>query len=191
MLNGSILVLNFEKRELDAPRRRRQRQGAAWLSLGAVGADRSRFRRAVPARPHAPANARTRCVLWQVPHRLPRRISRELVRTRQALAFQARLLLELLRRGREPTLVGMEKEGLDIRRIRAAGSSGIAGTTWAGGCPTRTPARSGAGRLSNATCRGSGNIASRVTQCAGHASARRSCTGPMTAGRSRSASPAH
>src|ERR1700675_4278545 len=28
-----------------------------------------------------------------------------------------------------------------MRTIRAAGSSGISPTTWAGGCPTRTPAR--------------------------------------------------
>src|ERR1700757_3134421 len=49
----------------------------------------------------------------KIPHRLPGRISRELVRARQALALRPRLLLELFRRARQPTLVGVAKEGLD------------------------------------------------------------------------------
>jgi hypothetical protein len=39
-----------------------------------------------------------------------------------------------------------EGEAGYIRTIRAAGPSGIAATTWDDDCPTRTPARSGAGR---------------------------------------------
>jgi hypothetical protein len=77
------------------------------------------------------------------------------------------------------------RKGWNIRTIRAAGSSGIAATTWAGGCPRRTPARSVAGRRCSATSRKSGNIASRATRPAGGASAKRSCTGRMTAGEFR------
>src|SRR5271156_100708 len=40
-------------------------------------------------------------------------IPRKLVRARQALALRPRLLLELFRRGRQPTLVGVAKERLD------------------------------------------------------------------------------
>jgi hypothetical protein len=77
------------------------------------------------------------------------------------------------------------RKGWILRTIRAAGSSGIAATTWAGGCPRRTPARSAAGRRCSATSGKSGNIATRATRRAGGASAKRSCTGRMTAGEFR------
>jgi len=50
---------------------------------------------------------------------LPGRVSRELVRAGQAIALGPRLLLELFRRGRQPTLVGMAEEGLDTSRRSA------------------------------------------------------------------------
>jgi hypothetical protein len=51
--------------------------------------------------------------------------------------------------------------------------------------PRRTPARSAAGRRCSAMSGKSGNIASPATRRAGGASAKRSCTGRMTAGESR------
>jgi hypothetical protein len=83
-----------------------------------------------------------------------------------------------------PKQNGAESAGY-IGTIRAAGSSGIAATTWAGECPRRTPARSAAGRRCSAMSGKSGNIASPATRRAGGASAKRSCTGRMTAGESR------
>ena len=53
--------------------------------------------------------------------------------------------------------------------------------------PTRTRARSNAGKRSAATCGKSSAIASRVTSPAGHGNARRCCIGLMTAGRFRPA----
>src|SRR5262245_3976562 len=65
--------------------------------------------------------------------------------------------------------------------IRAAGSSGIAATTWAAECRRRTPARSGAGKRSGGTSRRSRSTASRATRCAGRVSVKLYCSGPTIA----------
>ena len=57
-------------------------------------------------------------------------------------------ILVLMPAGRSQS--GETKDG-STRTIRAAGSNGIAVTTWAAACRRRTSARSNAGRLSGAT----------------------------------------
>ena len=69
------------------------------------------------------------------------------------------------------------------RMTRAAGSNGIAATIWAAGCRTRTHGKSAAGRRFAATCGKFRRTASRAMFSAVRASARRCCTGPMTAGK--------
>src|SRR5690242_1293426 len=70
-----------------------------------------------------------------------------------------------------------------VRRIRVAGFSGTAATTWAGARAT-TAGRSAGGGPSRDMSRPSANIASRATSTAVESSDRRFCTGPMTAERS-------
>ena len=73
------------------------------------------------------------------------------------------------------------RKGWITRTTRAAGSSGIAATTWAGACRMRTAGRSSAGRRSAATCGKCRNIANPATCSAGAVSVRCCCTGPTTA----------
>src|SRR5262245_40107767 len=75
---------------------------------------------------------------------------------------------------------GVIKAGF-IPMIRAAGSSGIAATTWAAECRRGTPARSGAGKRSGGTSRRSRSTANRVTRCAGRVSVKLYCSGPTIA----------
>src|ERR1051325_9977024 len=84
-----------------------------------------------------------------------------------------------MRASRSPS--GSAKAGC-TRTIRAAGFSGTAATPWAAATRT-TRARSSAGRHSAAMSPRSRRIATTAISPAGAASARRCCTGPMTAGR--------
>ena len=64
--------------------------------------------------------------------------------------------------------------------------SGIAAITSDGACRTRDARpRSAAGRRCGGMSLKSGSIADRAIPCAGRANGRRSCIGPMTAGKSR------
>ena len=92
----------------------------------------------------------------------PKGISAELVRARQALAARPRPHAQLLRCRRQPAAVGLAqaRDG-SIPMIRAAGSSGIAATTWAAACRTRTGGRSSAGRPSAGISGRSSGTASR------------------------------
>jgi hypothetical protein len=70
-------------------------------------------------------------------------------------------------------------------RLRAAGSSGTAATTWAAACRKRTHVRSSAGKRFGGTSRRSSSTASLATRCVGRVNARLYCTGPMTAAKSK------
>ena len=83
-------------------------------------------------------------------------------------------------RSRSPC--GGGRAGSD-RRIREAGSSGTAATTWAAGPPT-TRGRSGDGGRSRDTWRRFGSTARKAISSAGGSSGRLCCIGRMTAAHS-------
>ena len=78
---------------------------------------------------------------------------------------------------------GAEKAGF-ILRTRVDGSNGIAGITWGGECPTRTRAKSSAGRLFGDTSPKSNATVSRTICCADGVSAKPFCIGLTTAAKS-------
>ena len=82
------------------------------------------------------------------------------------------------------SLAAWRRNGWIHRRIRAAGSSGIAATTWAGAAPTMR-GRFAAGARLDGTWRPFGRTANQATSSAGGSSGRPCCTGPTTADGSR------
>ncbi len=165
--------------------RRRERQDAEGLSLRIERADRPPVRSGVQARTDAAGDAAARRVLRQVHDRYAERVSRELVRRRQACA-------ESIATARSTSLVstrasryrsGARRAGF-IPTTRAAGSNGIAAIISGAACLRRTGGRSSAGRRCAGTSGRSSAIASAGTSSAARGSARRCCIGPMTAARS-------
>ena len=138
----------------------------------------------------AGANASSWRVRRQIHDGLYQGVSAQLVFARQAREAWPRSQPQLFWRRCEPAALGVAQEGLDLSRtILAAGSSGIAATISAGGFPTRTPARSGAGRPSAGMCGKFSATASRATLLAGQGSARLCCTGRTIAARFERARP--
>ena len=163
--------------------RRRERQDAEGLSLRAQRAGRPRFRSGVQARTDAAADAAARRVLRQVHDRRAQGVSEELVRRRQAaprVATARSTISASMPASRCRS--GATRDG-STRTTRAAGSNGIAATTWAAGCGRRPPADQAMEGDAPARSRRSSGIASRAICFAGRDSDRRCCIGHMTAGR--------
>ena len=80
----------------------------------------------------------------------------------------------------QPLSVWRERDGF-IRTIRAAGSSGIAATTWADGCPPKTNAKSCVGRRCVGMSLKFAGAASRETFSAALGSGKPFCIGRTTA----------
>ena len=157
----------------------RMQSGYRYALTRAGGA---RLRPRIPARADAERDAGARRLRRQIHDRLPRRIPRRLVRGGEAVAGAARSVAQPFRRRRQPAAVGLARATAgSIPTIRAAGSNGIAATSWAAACRRRTRGRSSAGRRSAAMSRKFAAIASPAIRSAGRASARRCCIGPTTA----------
>ena len=115
-----------------------QRQDAEALPLCAVGAGRAQFRSRVQAAADAAADARARRVRRQVHDRLPQGISRR-AGSRARSSRRSGATARSTSSASTPASrcrSGARRAG-SIPTTRAAGSSGIAATTWAAACRTR------------------------------------------------------
>ena len=163
---------------------RRQRQDAARVTCTFARDLRSGLRPGVPAGVDAAADAAARCIRRKVHDRLPGRVSRRLVCPRQALSDHHDARLNCFGVNASQSLAAWSATAGSGPRIREAGFSGTAGTTWAAG-RRRRPANQALARDRATRRRASQALRAAGSRLPPETAAGSVCTGRTTAARCR------